>query len=412
MAKTKTTSEIIVGLDIGTTKIACIAGEVTDDGIDIIGIGTAPSKGLRRGVVVNIDATVASIQAAVDEAENMAGCEISTVYAGISGAHVRGINSHGIVAVKDKEVRDADLGRVIEAAKAVAIPMDREVLHVLPQQYVIDDQDGIRDPLGMAGVRLEAKVHIVTTAVTSAQNVVKCANRCGLSVADIVLEPLASAQAVLEDDEKELGVAVLDIGGGTSDLVVYCDGAIVHTAVLPVGGGHVTNDIATVLRTPLESAEKIKKKYGCATRSLIEDGDTMEVPSVGGRGPRVLPRSTLVEVIEPRVEEMFELVKKELMRSGYYDGLAAGIVLTGGATAMEGIAEVAELVAGVPTRRGMPTRIGGLVDVVRSPAYATGVGLVHYGAVHGRAQIARTASQEANGRGIFRRMFSRLGEMF
>jgi cell division protein FtsA len=412
MAKTKTTSEIIVGLDIGTTKIACIAGEVTDDGIDIIGIGTAPSKGLRRGVVVNIDATVASIQAAVDEAENMAGCEISTVYAGISGAHVRGINSHGIVAVKDKEVRDADLGRVIEAAKAVAIPMDREVLHVLPQQYVIDDQDGIRDPLGMAGVRLEAKVHIVTTAVTSAQNVVKCANRCGLSVADIVLEPLASAQAVLEDDEKELGVAVLDIGGGTTDLVVYCDGAIVHTAVLPLGGGHITNDIATVLRTPLESAEKIKKKYGCATRSLVDEGDQMEVPSVGGRGPRVLPRMTLVEVIEPRVEEMFELVKKELMRSGYYDGLAAGIVLTGGATAMEGIAEVAELVAGVPTRRGMPTRIGGLVDVVRSPAYATGVGLVHYGAVHGRAQLARVASQEASGRGMFRRMFARLGEMF
>jgi cell division protein FtsA len=412
MAKTKTTNEIIVGLDIGTTKIACIAGEVTDEGIDIIGIGTAPSKGLRRGVVVNIDATVASIQAAVDEAENMAGCEISTVYAGISGAHVRGINSHGIVAVKDKEVREADLGRVIEAAKAVAIPMDREVLHVLPQQYVIDDQDGIRDPLGMAGVRLEAKVHIVTTAVTSAQNVVKCANRCGLSVADIVLEPLASAQAVLEDDEKELGVAVLDIGGGTSDLVVYCDGAIVHTAVLPIGGGHVTNDVATVLRTPLESAEKIKKKYGCATRSLVDEGDTMEVPSVGGRGPRVLPRMTLVEVIEPRIEEMFELVKKELMRSGYYDGLAAGIVLTGGATAMEGIAEVAEQVAGVPTRRGMPTKIGGLVDVVRSPAYSTGVGLVCYGAVHGRQQLARAAAQEASGRGIFRRMFSRLGEMF
>jgi cell division protein FtsA len=412
MAKTKTTNEIIVGLDIGTTKIACIAGEVTEEGIDIIGIGTAPSKGLRRGVVVNIDATVASIQAAVDEAENMAGCEITTVYAGISGAHVRGINSHGIVAVKDKEVRDADLLRVIEAAKAVAIPMDREVLHVLPQQYVIDDQDGIRDPLGMAGVRLEAKVHIVTTAVTSAQNVVKCANRCGLSVADIVLEPLASAQAVLEDDEKELGVAVVDIGGGTSDLVVYCDGAIVHTAVLPLGGGHVTNDIATVLRTPLESAEKIKKKYGCATRSLVDEGDVMEVPSVGGRGPRVLPRMKLVEVIEPRIEEIFEHVKKELMRSGYYDGLAAGIVLTGGATAMEGIAEVAEQVAGVPTRRGMPIRIGGLVDVVRSPAYSTGVGLVCYGAVHGRQQIVRAAAQDAAGRGVFKRLFSRLGEMF
>jgi len=412
MSKTKTTNEIIVGLDIGTTKIACIAGEVTDEGIDIIGIGTAPSKGLRRGVVVNIDATVASIQAAVDEAENMAGCEISTVYAGISGAHVRGINSHGIVAVKDKEVRDADVGRVIDAAKAVAIPMDREVLHVLPQQYVIDDQDGIRDPLGMAGVRLEAKVHIVTTAVTSAQNVVKCANRCGLQVADIVLEPLASAQAVLEEDEQELGVAVLDIGGGTSDLAVYCDGAIVHTAVLPLGGSHVTNDIATVLRTPLDSAEKMKKKYGCASRSLIDDGDTMEVPSVGGRGPRILPRAKLVEVVEPRIEEIFEHVRKELMRSGYFDGLAAGVVLTGGATAMEGMVEVAEHVLEVPTRRGMPARIGGLVDVVRSPAYSTGVGLVCYGATSGRADKVRGQVTDPQGRGMFKRMWTRLAEMF
>jgi len=410
MAKTKPT-EIIVGLDIGTTKIACIAGEVTEDGIDVIGIGTAPSKGLRRGVVVNIDATVAAIQQAVDEAENMAGCEISTVYAAISGAHVRGLNSHGIVAVKDKEVREADIARVIEAAKAVAIPMDREVLHVLPQQYVIDDQDGIRDPLGMAGVRLEAKVHIVTTAVTSAQNVVKCANRCGLQVADIVLEPLASAQAVLEDDEKELGVAVVDIGGGTADLVVFADGAIVHTAVLPLGGGHVTNDIATVLRTPLESAEKMKKKYGCATRSLVDDGEQMEVPSVGGRGPRLLPRMTLVEVIEPRIEEIFEHVKRELMRSGYYDGLAAGVVLTGGATAMDGMTDVGESVLRLPTRRGMPTRIGGLVDVVRSPAFATGVGLVLFGAAAGRAP-SRAQAQDAAGRGLFKRAWTRLAEIF
>ncbi len=313
MAKPKT-SEIIVGLDIGTTKIACIAGEVTEDGVDIIGIGTAPSKGLRRGYVVNIDATVASIQQAVDEAENMAGCEITTVYAAISGAHVRGLNSHGIVAVKDKEVREADIARVIDAAKAVAIPMDREVLHVLPQQYVVDDQDGIRDPLGMAGVRLEAKVHIVTTAVASAQNVIKCANRCNLQVADIVLESLASSQAVLEDDEKELGVALIDIGGGTCDVMVYADGAIVHTSVLPLGGGHITNDIATVLRTPLDSAEKIKRKYGCAWRGHVDDSEMMEVPSVGGRGPRVIPRMGLVEVIEPRVEEIFEHVKKELMR--------------------------------------------------------------------------------------------------
>src|SRR5215207_1258626 len=291
----------------------------------IVGLGTAPSKGLRRGYVVNIDATVAAIQQAVDEAENMAGCEISTVYAAISGAHVRGLNSHGIVAVKDKEVRDSDIARVIDAAKAVAIPMDREVLHVLPQQYVVDDQDGSRDPLGMAGVRLEAKVHIVTTAVASAQNVIKCANRCNLQVADIVLESLASSQAVLEDDEKELGVAVVDIGGGTCDIMVYADGAIVHTSVLPLGGGHITNDIATVLRTPLEHAEKLKRKYGAAYAELVNDNDRMEVQQAGGRPPRSMPRRDLVEVIEPRVEEIFEHIKKELLRTGFYDSLSAGI---------------------------------------------------------------------------------------
>ena len=409
MAKLKS-SEIIVGLDIGTTKITCIAGEVTEDGVDIIGIGTAPSKGLRRGNVVNIDATVTSIQQAVDEAENMAGCEISVVHAAISGAHVKGLNSHGIVAVKDKEVRDADVARVIDAAKAVAIPMDREVLHVLPQQYVVDDQDGIRDPLGMAGVRLEAKVHIVTTLCASAQNVIKCANRCNLQVADIVLESLASAQAVLEDDEKELGVALVDIGGGTCDVLVYADGAIVHTSVLPLGGGHITNDIATVLRTPLESAEKLKRKFGAAWRGAIEDSETMEIPSVGGRGPRSLRRMKLVEVIEPRVEEIFEHVKKELMRSGFYDGLAGGIVLTGGATAMEGISDVAERVLSLPTRRGVPTKIGGLVDVVRSPAYATGVGLVMFGAAQGKSvQLPMRGDDRP---GMFKRAWSRLAEMF
>jgi cell division protein FtsA len=409
MAKPKT-SEIIVGLDIGTTKIACIAGEVTDDGVDIIGICTAPSKGLRRGAVVNIDATVMSIQQAVDEAENMAGCEITTVYAAISGASVRGLNSHGIVAVKDKEVRESDIARVIDAAKAVAIPMDREVMHVLPQQYVVDDQDGIRDPLGMAGVRLEAKVHIVTTALASAQNVIKCANRCNLQVSDIVLESLASSQAVLEEDEKELGVALVDIGGGTCDIMVYSDGAIVHTSVLPLGGGHVTNDIATVLRTPLDSAEKIKRKYGCAWRGSVEDGETMEVPSVGGRGPRLIPRMQLAAVIEPRIEEIFEHVKKELMRCGFYDGLAAGLVLTGGATAMDGITEVAEQVLGLPTRRGMPTKIGGLVDVVRSPAYSTGVGLVMFGASQGRADSPRDRDEARPG--MFKRAWSRLAEIF
>lgn len=409
MAKSKT-SEIIVGLDIGTTKIACIVGEVTEDGVDIIGIGTAQSRGLRRGYVVNIDATVASIQQAVDEAENMAGCEITTVYAAISGAHVRGLNSHGIVAVKDREVRESDIARVIEAAKAVAIPMDREVLHVLPQQYVVDDQDGIRDPLGMAGVRLEAKVHIVTTAVASAQNVIKCANRCNLQAADIVLESLASSQAVLEDDEKELGVAMIDIGGDTCDLMVYSDGAIVHTSVLPLGGGHITNDIATVLRTPLDSAEKIKRKYGCAWRGHVEDGETMEVPSVGGRGPRVLPRIKLVEVIEPRVEEIFEHAKKELMRCGYFDSLAAGIVLTGGATSMDGVCEIAEQVLGLPTRRGAPSKIGGLVDVVRSPSYSTGVGLVMFGADQGRT--VQMPSRNDDRPGLFKRAWGRIAEIF
>jgi cell division protein FtsA len=410
MAKSKST-EIIVGLDIGTTKIACIAGEVTDEGVDIIGIGTAPSKGLRRGYVVNIDATVSSIQQAVDEAENMAGCEISTVYAAISGAHVRGLNSHGIVAVKDKEVRDADITRVIDAAKAVAIPMDREVLHVLPQQYVVDDQDGIRDPLGMAGVRLEAKVHIVTTAVASAQNVIKCANRCNLQVADIVLESLAASQAVLEEDEKELGVALVDIGGGTCDIMVYDAGAIVHTSVLALGGGHVTNDIAIGLRTPLDAAEKIKRKYGCAWRGFVEDGETMEVPSVGGRGPRAMPRRKLVEdVIEPRIAETFEFVKQDLLRSGFYDSLAAGVVLTGGASAMEGVPEVAEQVLGLPTRRGSPVRIGGLVDVVRSPSYATGVGLVIFGAEQGKS--VPIPSRNDDRPGMFKRALTRIAEIF
>jgi cell division protein FtsA len=410
MAKPKT-SEIIVGLDIGTTKVACIAGEVTDDGIDIIGIGTAPTRtAIRRGSITNIDMTVAAIQQAVDEAENMAGCEISMVYAAISGAHVRGLNSNGIVAVKDKEVRDADIARVIDQAKAVAIPMDRQVLHVLPQQYVVDDQDGIRDPLGMAGVRLEAKVHIVTTLVTSAQNVIRCANRCNLQVADIVLDSLAASQAVLEDDEKELGVAVVDIGGGTCDVMVYADGAIVHTSVLPLGGGHITNDIATVLRTPLEHAEKLKRKYGAAYAELVNDNDRMEVQQAGGRPPRSMPRRDLVQVIEPRVEEIFEHIKKELLRTGFYDSLSAGVVLTGGATAMEGIHDVAERVLGLPARRGQPTKIGGLVDVVRSPSYATGVGLVMFGADQGKA--VQLPSRMDDRPGVLKRAWSRLAEMF
>ncbi len=409
MAKSKT-SEIIVGLDIGTTKIACIVGEVTEDGVDIIGIGTAPSKGMRRGNVVNIDATVTSIRQAVDEAENMAGCEISSVYAAISGPNVRGMNKNGIVAIKDKEIRSADIARVLDQAKAVAIPMDREVLHVLPQQYLVDDQDGIRDPLGMAGVRLEAKVHIVTSLVASVQNVIRCANRCNLQVADIVLESLAASQAVLEDDEKELGVALVDIGGGTCDIMIYADGAIVHTSVIELGGERVTNDIATLLRTPLDAAEKLKRKYGCAYSQLVDQAEIMEIPSTGGRGPRQIKRSELVQVIEPRIEEIFEFIKKDLMRSGYYDSLAAGVVLTGGATVMEGITEIAEQVLELPTRRGAPTKIGGLVDVVRSPSYSTGVGLVMFGADQGKA--IQLPNRDSDRPGVFKRAWSRLAEMF
>jgi cell division protein FtsA len=409
MAKLKR-EEIIVGLDIGTTKIAAIVGEVSGDGLDIIGIGTARSRGLRKGVVTNIDATVQAIQLAIREAEHMAGCDISMVYAGIAGGHIRGLNSHGIVAVKDKEVREADLARVIEAAKAVAIPMDREILHVLPQQYVIDEQDGIRDPLGMAGVRLEAKVHLVTGSVTSAQNIVKCANRCGLHVQDIVLEPLASAEAVVEDDEKELGVAMVDIGGGTTDIVIFCDGAIVHSAVLPLGGGHVTNDIAVGLRTPLEAAEQIKKKYGCCLPDLVGPDETMEVPSVGGRDARTLPRRLLVEIVEPRVEELFEHVRTEILRSGYLDSIAAGVVLTGGTTNLDGLADLAESVLDIPARRGAPSGIGGLADVVRAPEYSSGVGLVMYGAKE-IGHAARYVEPEPD-TGVWRKMRSWLGEVF
>jgi cell division protein FtsA len=382
MAKSQQSS-IVVGLDIGTTKICTIVGEVTDEGvIDIIGIGTHPSKGLRKGVVVNIEATVASIRRAVEEAELMAGCEITTVYTGIAGGHIKGFNSQGIVAVKDKEIRETDIARVIDAAKAVAIPLDREVIHVLPQEFIIDDQGGIKEPLGMAGVRLEAKVHIVTGAVSSAQNIIKCANRTGLNVADIVLQPLASSEAVLSEEEKDLGVCLVDIGGGTTDIAIFKDGSIVHTAVIALGGNNLTSDIAIGLRTPTEEAERIKQKHGCCITKSVDKEETIEVPSVGGRQPRVLRRSVLAEILEPRVEEIFQLVQRELQKCGYEDLLASGVVITGGSTLLEGMPELAEEVLGLPTRRGMPRNIGGLVDVVKSPMYATGVGLVLYGAKH------------------------------
>jgi len=368
--------ELLVGIDIGTTKICTIVGELTGEGIDIVGIGTHPSKGLRKGVVVNIESTENSIRKAVEEAELMAGCEITSAFAGIAGGHIKGINSHGIVAIKDKEVGVLDVKRVIDAAQAVSIPLDREVIHVIPQQFIVDDQDGVRDPVGMSGVRLEAKVHIVTGAVTSAQNIIKCCNRAGLNVNDIILQQLASSEAVLSSDEKELGVALLDIGGGTTDVAIYSGGSIVHTAVLTLGGNHLTNDVAVGLRTPLHEAEKIKQKYGCCMAGLVHKDETIDVPSVGGRAPRILSRQILAEILEPRMEEIYVLVQQELRRAGFEDMVAAGIVLTGGTSILEGAGELAEQVFNMPVRKGVPKRIGGLVDVVRNPMYSTGVGLV------------------------------------
>ncbi len=400
-------NEILVGLDIGTTKIACIIGELTEHGVDIIGIGSHPSTGLRKGVVINIDATINSIKKAVEEAELMAGCEVNTVHAGIAGGHIKGFNSHGIVAVKDKEVRPADLARVVDAARAVAIPMDREVIHVIPQEYIIDEQDGIREPLGMAGVRLEAKVHIVTGSVTSAQNIVKCANACGLSVADIVLEQLASSESVLSEDEKELGVAVVDVGGGTTDIAIFSGGSLVHTAVLSVGGNHLTNDIAVGLRTPMAEAERIKQRYGCAMTSRVSPDETIEVPSVGGRPPRVLSRQILSEIIEPRCEEIFAFVSREIKNSGYEDLIASGVVITGGTTILEHMPELAEEVLGMPVRRGLPKGVGGLVDVVRNPKFATGVGLVLFAAKNQGPNLFSGREE-----GIYDRVATRMKQWF
>lgn len=372
--------DFIVGLDIGTTKICAIVGEVTESGIDIVGIGTSPSTGLRKGVVINIETTVESITKAIEEAELMAGCKITSVYAGIAGGHIKSFNSHGIVAVKDKEITESDVQRVLDAAKAVAIPMDREVIHIVPQEYIIDDQDGIKEPVGMSGVRLESKVHIVTGAVSSAQNIIKSCNKAGLNVAEIVLEPIASAEAVLTHDERELGVVLVDIGGGTSDIAIFSQGALVHTGVLTLGGNHLTNDIAVGLRTPQNEAEKIKIKYGCAMSSLVKGDETIDVPSVGGRKPRTVPRKLLAEIIEPRVEEIFSLIQREVVKSGYQDLLASGIVITGGTTIMDGMTELAEFIFDMPVKRGMPIGVGGLKDVVNSPKFATGVGLLKYAA--------------------------------
>lgn len=399
---------MIVGLDIGTSKIVAIVGEYdpnVDGEVEIIGIGSHPSRGLKKGVVVNIESTVQSIQRAIEEAELMAGCQINSVYAGIAGSHVKSLNSHGIVAIKDREVTASDLDRVIDAARAVAIPADQKVLHILPQEFIIDQQEGIREPIGMSGVRLEAKVHLVTGAVGAAQNIIKCVRRCGLEVDDIILEQLASSYSILTDDEKELGVCIVDIGGGTTDIAVFSDGAIRHTAVIPIAGDQVTNDIAVALRTPTQNAEEIKIKYACALRQLANPDETIEVPSVGERAARQLSRQTLAEVVEPRYEELLQLVHAELRKSGFEELVAAGLVLTGGSSKMDGVVDLAEEIFHMPVRLGYPQYITGLSDVVRNPIYATGVGLLLFGR-HNRNNGQSGFSDDSGIKSIWSRMKS------
>lgn len=373
-------SNVLVGIDIGTTKTVAIVGEIADTGIDIIGVGITPAKELRKGGVVNIDNTVEAIKKAVEDAEHMSGCRIDSAYVSIAGSHIKGQNSLGIVAVKGREVGVDDLQRAIEASRAIAVPVDREILHTLPQNYVVDGQDGIRDPVGMSGVRLEAKVHIVTGAAASIQNVVKSVNRVGLDIDDVVLEQLAASDAVLSSDEKDLGVALIDIGGSTTGIAIFAEGSIKHTATLPVGGNFLTADIAAGLRTPFAEAEKIKLNYGCAMTSMIPKEDTIEVPSVGGREARMVSRQILGRIVEPRMDEILNMALKEIVRSGYEDLLAAGVVLTGGASLLPGIIEMAEQIYDMPARRGFPAGVGGLSDVANSPAFAVSVGLVFYGA--------------------------------
>ncbi|WP_018144461.1 cell division protein FtsA [Thioalkalivibrio sp. AKL6] len=397
MAK-KSEPGLIVGLDVGTSKIEAVVGELTEEGdIEIIGIGSSPSRGLKKGVVVNIESTVQSIQRAVEEAELMAGCEIHSVYTGIAGSHIKSYNSTGVVAIKDGEVVAGDVDRVIDAARAIAIPADQRILHVLPQEYIIDEQEGIREPIGMSGVRLEAKVHLVTGAVSAAQNIVKCVERCGLRVDDIILEQLASSYSVLSEDEKDLGVCLVDVGGGTTDIAVFAHGAIMHTAVIPIAGDQVTNDIAVALRTPTQYAEELKIKYACALRSLADPSESIEVPGVGDRAARRLSRQTLASVVEPRYEELLQLVQAELRRSGTEEMIAAGVVLTGGSSRMEGVVDLAEEVFHMPVRLGVPQRVTGLLDVVKNPIHATGVGLLLYARESRAEQEARPVSSGFQG---------------
>ena len=403
----KTNENLIIGLDIGTSKILAIVAEVKDDGaVEIIGIGHHPSRGLKKGVVANIESTVQSIRRAVEEAELMAGCQIMSVYAGIAGSHISSFNSHGVVAIRDNEVSKSDMERVIEAARALAIPNDQKILHILPQDFIIDGQEGIREPIGMSGVRMEAKVHIITGAVSAAQNIVKCIRRCGLQADDIILEQLASSYAVLDDDEKELGVCMIDIGGGTCDIAIFTEGAIRHTAVIPIAGDQITNDIAVALRTPTQAAEEIKKKYGCALTQLAPHGEMIDTPSVGDRAPRKLARSTLAEVIEPRVEELYMLAQAELRRSGYEELIGTGIVLTGGSSKMEGMIELAEEIFHMPVRLGVPQYVGGLSEVVRNPIYSTGVGLVLFGSANRPGAEENEEVEKVGIKNVFARMKS------
>jgi cell division protein FtsA len=404
MAK-KSDENLIIGLDIGTSKVLAIVAEVNDAGdIEIIGVGHHPSRGLKKGVVANIESTVQSIQRAVEEAELMAGCQILSVFAGIAGSHINSFNSHGVVAIRDNEVSRSDVERVIEAARALAIPNDQKILHILPQDFVIDGQEGIREPVGMSGVRLEAKVHIITGAVSATQNIIKCIRRCGLEVDDIILEQLASSYACLDDDEKELGVCMIDIGGGTTDIAVFTEGAIRHTAVLPIAGDQITNDIAVALRTPTQAAEEIKKKYGCALTQLAPGDELIDTPSVGDRAPRKLARATLAEVIEPRVEELYLLAQAELRRSGYEDLIGTGIVITGGSSKMEGMVDLAEEIFHTPVRVGSPKYVGGLSEVVRNPIYSTGVGLVEFGHRHRANRLRQRRESGVRGGNIVEQM--------
>jgi cell division protein FtsA len=396
---------MIVGLDIGTSKVVAIVGTVSSDGrLEIVGTGMHQSAGMKKGVVVNIESTVHSIQRAIEEAELMAGCHIHSVYAGIAGSHIRSLNSHGIVAIKDREVNSLDVDRVIDAARAVAIPADQEILHVLPQEFIIDSQEGVREPLGMSGVRLEAKVHLVTCAANAAQNIKKCIRRCGLEVEEIILEQLASSYAVLTEDEKQLGVCVVDVGGGTTDIAIFTDGAIRHTSVIPIAGDQVTNDVAMALRTPTAHAEDLKIKYACALANLAGAEESIKVPSVGDRPHRDLSRQALAEVVEPRYEELFTLVQSELRRSGFEDMVAAGVVLTGGAAKMEGVVELAEEIFHMPVRLGAPTAVSGLSDIVDNPIHSSGVGLLLYGLQNQTGSGVAIAPSVESGNVLFARI--------